>query len=372
METLKNKFNSYTFFPGQNWGHTLERQHELIFRFSKDIKSNIYISNPLGIIKYQIFSFKFIFKLFKRIFIPTKDNNTNHIPDNAIIINNFKNFTNFKFINHFLYKRILINMNISNNNFIWATYPNEIILKLFQISKFSIYDIAERRSNNHLLSKQIKDLEIEIVKISNIVFVDNMATYYDYINYNTNIFYIPQGVNIAEFFPLYFSEKKYIGYIGNLHSAIDYDLLNSLIDFNSNEKFLIIGNILDNKANKIIRKKNVTYIKNIPKSELNIFLSQMKIGLIPYKINEITCGVFPTKFFEYIAADLPVLTTSLPELTKYNIYDFVFYFDKPIILNSILHSITYLNINNLVNNNTWDKRWETYVGLTNKYIYESN
>jgi len=368
MEILKNKFNSYTFFPGQNWGHTLERQHELIYRFSREIKTKIYISKPLGIIKYEIFTLKFIFKFFKFFFISSKDNNINYLPKNAYLINNFKIIFNSKLFIKFLYKIIIKQMNITNNNFIWATYPNEIILELFKYSKFSIYDLAERRSQNNHLSQYIKDLEIEIIKISKVVFVDNYATYYDYIKYNKNIFYIPQGVNTSEFYPLYFTEKKYIGYIGNLHSAIDYDLFNSLIEYNSNEKFLIIGNILDPKANKIIKNKNVIYIKNIPKSELNYFLSQMKIGLIPYKINEITSGVFPTKFFEYISAGVPVLTTNLPELLNYKNFDFVYYFNESLIITNMFHFITYENINNLINSNTWDKRWELYTTLTNKYL----
>ena len=38
------------------------------------------------------------------------------------------------------------------------------------------------------------------------------------------------------------------------------------------------------------------------------------IGLIPYKINDLTRSVFPMKVYEYLAAGLPVLSTPLPAL----------------------------------------------------------
>ncbi len=38
------------------------------------------------------------------------------------------------------------------------------------------------------------------------------------------------------------------------------------------------------------------------------------IGLIPYKINDLTRSVFPMKVYEYLAAGLPVLATPLPAL----------------------------------------------------------
>jgi hypothetical protein len=39
--------------------------------------------------------------------------------------------------------------------------------------------------------------------------------------------------------------------------------------------------------------------------------------LIPYQLTARIKGVFPTKFFEYLAAGLPVLATPLPDLLPF-------------------------------------------------------
>ncbi len=41
------------------------------------------------------------------------------------------------------------------------------------------------------------------------------------------------------------------------------------------------------------------------------------MGLIPARINDYTSAMFPMKFFEYLAAGLPVVATPLPALEPY-------------------------------------------------------
>ena len=39
--------------------------------------------------------------------------------------------------------------------------------------------------------------------------------------------------------------------------------------------------------------------------------------IIPYNLNSYTVGVFPLKFWEYLASGKPVVTTPLPSLQEY-------------------------------------------------------
>jgi len=41
------------------------------------------------------------------------------------------------------------------------------------------------------------------------------------------------------------------------------------------------------------------------------------VGLIPFKLNELTVAVNPIKLREYLAAGLPVVATPLPEVALY-------------------------------------------------------
>jgi glycosyltransferase involved in cell wall biosynthesis len=52
--------------------------------------------------------------------------------------------------------------------------------------------------------------------------------------------------------------------------------------------------------------------------ELPDYLRGFDLALLPCPINAYTCSMFPMKFFEYVAAGLPVVSTDLPALREYS------------------------------------------------------
>ena len=353
-------FDSYTFFPGQHWSHTWERQHELITRFANWLTgSDLYVCSPLGLINHNPLSKDFFSRIGHYIRSqqseitgtqnPVRRNmklkNVLHVPLHSSLTGK---------INYNLMKRCL--RFSPKNNFFWSTYMNPTVYEFFKRSRFRVYDIAERRSKNPLLTPRILEWEKRAVAEADIVFADNMATIGDYESLN-DIIYLPQGVNIDTFYELV-DNREYIGYIGNLHFAIDYDFLAKLIELNKVEEFLIIGGILDDRAASILSYSNVKYIPQISKRELNQYLAKMKIGLIPYAVNEHTVGVYPTKLFEYLAANVPVLSTPLPEVKQYENKEYLKIMESPISLAGL--SFTMKGKDRLIEANTWDKRWEIY------------
>ena len=360
-------FNSYTFFPGQHWSHTWERQHELVSRFADLLNSHlINVMSPLGLINHNPFSFDFI----KRILSYSRQQDMNGwlnpIKNNMTMVNLKHLPFHDTLSSEINYRLLRSQVKISDNNFFWSTYMNPTLYKLFSSSSFRILDLAERRSANPFLSDEIKYLERKAVHEADLVIIDNHAAIDDYYDLNSNIYYIPQGVNKESFNIINNNERKYIGYIGNLHFAIDYILLRELIKMNPNEHFLLIGGILEENANMVLELDNVTHIKQIPKSELNNYLSQMKLGLIPYLINERTKGVYPTKLFEYLAAGVPVLSTPLPEVIQYANESFLRISNEPIHLSSL--SFDMIGCTEIIEENTWDARWSSYINIIQKCL----
>lgn len=354
-------FDSYTFFPGQHWGHTWERQHEIVTRFAKMLlDKELYVSSPLGMINHNPFSVGFVKRVlsYRSSQKEIMEEEGNPILPNMKMVNAIHLPFHNKIIGRINYSLMRNAMQISNNNMFWATYINPTIYEFFKASKFKIYDIAERRSNNPLLPQPIKELERRMVEEADIVFVDNHAAMKDYEGLNPRMYYVPQGVNVDSFFPME-DKREYIGYIGNLHFAIDYGYLAKLIEANPNEKFLLIGSVMEKDAESIMKYENVKHIGKIPKSELNKYLAKMKVGLIPYVKNDVTVGVYPTKLFEYLAAGVPVVSTSIPEVVQYANDSYLKIVDTPESLSDIHFDMN--GIEETIVRNTWDERWKTYI-----------
>lgn len=353
-----SEFESFLFFPGQHWNHTWERQHELVSRFAILLNdAEIQVASPTGLVNHNPFSVSF----FRRIVSHLKAQShvgQNPIRDNMKMLNLKYIPFHYNIVGKFNYQMIERQLNFSSNNFFWSTYMNPTVYEFFRRSKFKVYDLAERRSKNKKLPESVKRLERKAVAEANVVFVDNKATFEDYRDLNENIFYIPQGVNMSSFYEKKDVERKYIGYIGNLHFAIDYDYLDKLITINEHQSFLLIGSVMEQDAYKILDHPNVTHINNLPKEELNNYLAQMKVGLIPYVIDDVTVGVYPTKLFEYLAAGVPVISTALPEVVQYANPNYLSIESQPKDLSNI--SFNRKNISDIVRVNTWDDRWNKY------------
>ncbi|PEA54440.1 glycosyl transferase family 1 [Bacillus pseudomycoides] len=353
-----DKFDSYTFFPAQHWSHAWERQHELIYRLASVIGDKVHVFPPLGLVEYRIFSITFVNKVVNKLRKEKSFNNSNRKLDNMEFIHSLYIHKFDKLSTSINYHLLNSKFQLGQNNFFWATYINPVNYKFFKKSKFKVLDLAERRQVNDQLSDKMKELEKQAVAEADIVFVDNLVTLEDYKDLNSNIKYVPQGYDSQKIFLNTVKKGNKIGYIGHLHKHIDYDYLFKLIEENSDCEFLIVGGILDNKALKLNEYKNVVLTGQVPKDELQQYLEQMDYGLIPYKVNQFTEGVFPTKLFEYLGAGVPVISTPIPEVVNYRNDKYIFIEKTPKVIE---YNVCLDGIEDFLKHHTWESRFNEYV-----------
>ena len=65
---------------------------------------------------------------------------------------------------------------------------------------------------------------------------------------------------------------------------------------------------------------NIHLLGPRPYAQLPAYLKGASVGLIPALLNDYTRAMFPMKFFEYLAAGLPVVATPLPALEAYRAF----------------------------------------------------
>jgi hypothetical protein len=66
------------------------------------------------------------------------------------------------------------------------------------------------------------------------------------------------------------------------------------------------------------RHPNMHFLGRKPYADLPAYCREFDVGLIPFRINELTLAVNPIKLREYLAAGLSVVSTPLPEVHLYS------------------------------------------------------
>ncbi|UCE59341.1 MAG: glycosyltransferase [Phycisphaerales bacterium] len=111
--------------------------------------------------------------------------------------------------------------------------------------------------------------------------------------------------------------RPIFGFFGVVHTWIDVRLIAAVARLRPQYSFVIIGECLVD-VSELHRLENVHVLGRRPNSELPSYCAAFEAGLMPFQRTELTRSVNPIKMLEYLAAGLPVVSTSLPEARRFN------------------------------------------------------
>jgi glycosyltransferase involved in cell wall biosynthesis len=111
--------------------------------------------------------------------------------------------------------------------------------------------------------------------------------------------------------------KPVLGFYGTLRDWVDLELVAQIARARPNWSIALIGQKLDD-VGPVAGLPNVHLLGRKPHGELPAYCKGMSVGLIPYRIDERMKFVNPIKLREYLAAGLPVVSTAVPEVRRYD------------------------------------------------------
>ncbi|OZC78478.1 hypothetical protein CH282_22200 [Rhodococcus sp. 06-418-1B] len=108
-------------------------------------------------------------------------------------------------------------------------------------------------------------------------------------------------------------------FAGNMTATkVDFQLIRSVAESGCHVilagPVAIDGSGSSSEFELLVGHPNIQYVGNLSPSDLAAEMSQSKVGIIPYKIDAHTSGIFPLKVYEYLLAGLYVVSTPLPSL----------------------------------------------------------
>ncbi|MHB8589539.1 MAG: glycosyltransferase [Candidatus Dormibacteraceae bacterium] len=114
--------------------------------------------------------------------------------------------------------------------------------------------------------------------------------------------------------------RPLIGYGGAFSVRIDWEILREVAN-QTTGTLVLVGPAVDKEAtrqlNELSRHPSVAWLGHRGLAEAPAYLAAFDAGLIPYKRNRFNNGSNPLKFYEYLAAGVPVISVALPALAAF-------------------------------------------------------
>jgi glycosyltransferase involved in cell wall biosynthesis len=174
------------------------------------------------------------------------------------------------------------------------------------------------------LGAAIFDIEAELARKADLVFVQGPAFAKRLAGLNPRIHEFKSGVNLELFDAARGYEpagelagrpRPIVGYTGGIHRHVDLGLVRHLARALPDATIALVGPTQTDMA-AVAAEPNVVVLPARPIAEIPALIRSFDVGIIPYARTAYTETVYPTKLYEYLAMGIPVVATALPELAR--------------------------------------------------------
>lgn len=217
---------------------------------------------------------------------------------------------------------------------LWTYYPLTTQYLPLQKYGYTVYHcVDEIKAQPGMPVEEIEAAETDLVRRCDICFVtaENLLLSRKALNPNTHYF-----SNVADF--SHFSKARdanteipadlkripgpRIGFIGAISTyKLDLALIRYMAEARPDWSIVMIGKVGEGEPwtdiSAIEGLPNVHLLGPRGYEHLPAYLKGMDVAILPCNLNEYTKNMFPMKFFEYLAAGRPVVSTDLPALQGY-------------------------------------------------------
>jgi len=107
-----------------------------------------------------------------------------------------------------------------------------------------------------------------------------------------------------------------VGYCGVIDERMDLELLAAVAESHPEWHLVMIGPVVKISESDLPRRANIHYLGGKNYAELPLYMAGWDAAMLPFARNESTRFISPTKTPEYLAAGLPVVSTSITDVVR--------------------------------------------------------
>ncbi len=174
--------------------------------------------------------------------------------------------------------------------------------------------------------RSIEKLEQELMKKVNASFSISETLKNTRVPVSGHNYFLPQGVDVHHFTKnsseklpkeIVKLKKPVVGFFGLISEWVDVHLMADCAKKYPQFNFVFVGpSVIDISLFDPI--KNIYCTGEVSFNELPNYANSFDVGLIPFIVNDLTIAANPLKLLEYFACGIPVVSTNLPEINKFN------------------------------------------------------
>jgi protoporphyrinogen oxidase/glycosyltransferase involved in cell wall biosynthesis len=207
---------------------------------------------------------------------------------------------------------------------VWFYTPMALPLLQQLHAGLVVYDCMDELSAFKNPPKQLLQRETALLNIADIVFTGGPSLYQAKRERHANAYCFPSSVDAIHFeqaldrsngHPLQSDiPHPRLGYYGVIDERFDPAIVAALADAHPEWQIVLVGPVVKIDPATLPQRANIHYLGQQSYQALPQFLAGWDVCLMPFALNESTRYISPTKVLEYMAAELPIVSTPITDV----------------------------------------------------------
>lgn len=248
-----------------------------------------------------------------------------------------------------------------------------------------VYDCMDELSGFHGAPPEMRAAELELLAAADVVFTGGPSLYEAKRSLHPNVHAFPSSVDAKHFGGAASANRPddqrriprpRVGFCGVIDERMDLTLVREVACAMPHVQFVMIGPVAKIDPASLPALPNIHYLGARPYSELPGYMGGWDAAILPFAHNAATRFISPTKTPEYLAAGVPVVSTSIADVVRpYGINGFVEIADSPAAFcNAIARSMTPYGSESVararawIRTQSWDRTLRDMQSLVNQAV----
>ncbi len=208
----------------------------------------------------------------------------------------------------------------------WFYTPMALPLLQELAPRAVVFDCMDELSAFKDAPRQLLQRENALMAVANVVFTGGRSLFRIKRSRHPNVHCFPSSVDRAHFAQAL--DRKYahpaldaiphprLGFFGVIDERLDVELIGRVADARPDWQIVLVGPVVKIDLNILPRRSNIHYFGQQTYADLPRFLAGWDLCLLPFALNESTRFISPTKTLEYMAAELPIVSTPITDVAE--------------------------------------------------------